>query len=268
MLNALAAIAACREAGLGPADAAAALATFPGAGRRFERRGTTGSGALVYDDYAHHPTEVRATIEAARTLDPERLIACFQPHLYSRTARLARDSRRRRLEPAVDGRRAEAQQPRFLAKKLDTDAFRLLGDVILSIGVDLVIPEAAQHSSIGAQARVRVDRLGAGHREKLAAAFVQLDAQAEERLEAPAEAAARAAHALRDRPDAPSVRRVEVEDAVGLAVADRAQDDGLGLDCSGHRKSLGPRAAAPRGVAPPVSPRPELLKPGRRCSWT
>ena len=91
VLNALAAIAACREAGLGPAEAAAALATFPGAGRRFERRGTTGSGALVYDDYAHHPTEVRATIEAARTLDPERLIACFQPHLYSRTARLARD---------------------------------------------------------------------------------------------------------------------------------------------------------------------------------
>ncbi|TML84263.1 MAG: UDP-N-acetylmuramate--L-alanine ligase, partial [Actinobacteria bacterium] len=91
VLNALAAIAACREAGVEPAEAAAALASFPGAGRRFERRGTTAAGAVVYDDYAHHPTEVRASIEAARTLDPERLIACFQPHLFSRTARLARE---------------------------------------------------------------------------------------------------------------------------------------------------------------------------------
>jgi UDP-N-acetylmuramate--alanine ligase len=45
----------------------------------------------VYDDYAHHPTEVRATLEAARTLEPRRLVACFQPHLYSRTAMLAQD---------------------------------------------------------------------------------------------------------------------------------------------------------------------------------
>ena len=44
----------------------------------------------MYDDYAHHPTEVRATLEAARTLRPARLVACFQPHLYSRTRMLAR----------------------------------------------------------------------------------------------------------------------------------------------------------------------------------
>ena len=50
----------------------------------------TASGALVYDDYAHHPTEVRATLEAARTLAPSRVVACFQPHLFSRTAMLAR----------------------------------------------------------------------------------------------------------------------------------------------------------------------------------
>jgi UDP-N-acetylmuramate--alanine ligase len=89
VLNALAALAACREAGVEPVEAAPALRTFPGAGRRFEPRGATAAGALVYDDYAHHPTEVRATIEAARTLEPRRLVACFQPHLYSRTARLA-----------------------------------------------------------------------------------------------------------------------------------------------------------------------------------
>jgi UDP-N-acetylmuramate--alanine ligase len=91
VLNALAALAACREAGLEPADAAPALAGFTGAGRRFEEHGRTAAGALVIDDYAHHPTEVRATLEAARTLRPRRLIACFQPHLYSRTRMLARD---------------------------------------------------------------------------------------------------------------------------------------------------------------------------------
>ena len=90
VLNALAALAGCRAAGVPLDEAAAALATFAGARRRFERRGRTASGAEVYDDYAHHPTEVRATIEAARTLYPARVVACFQPHLYSRTAMLAR----------------------------------------------------------------------------------------------------------------------------------------------------------------------------------
>jgi UDP-N-acetylmuramate--alanine ligase len=91
VLNALAALAACRAAGLEPAEAGPALAAFTGAGRRFEEHGRTPTGALVYDDYAHHPTEVRATLEAARTLGSRRLIACFQPHLYSRTRMLARE---------------------------------------------------------------------------------------------------------------------------------------------------------------------------------
>ena len=83
--NAATALAACRLAGAEIAQAAHALAGFTGAGRRFERVGTTPSGALVVDDYAHHPTEVRATIAAARTLDPRRVVALFQPHLFSRT---------------------------------------------------------------------------------------------------------------------------------------------------------------------------------------
>jgi UDP-N-acetylmuramate--alanine ligase len=91
VLNALAALAACRAAGIDPPEAAPALAGFAGASRRFEDRGTTAAGARVYDDYAHHPTEVRAALEAARTLEPKRLIACFQPHLYSRTKKLARE---------------------------------------------------------------------------------------------------------------------------------------------------------------------------------
>jgi UDP-N-acetylmuramate--alanine ligase len=94
ILNALAALAACRVAGVEVGEAAPALAGFTGAGRRFEAHGRTPTGALVFDDYAHHPTEVRATLEAARTLAESlggRVVACFQPHLYSRTRLLARD---------------------------------------------------------------------------------------------------------------------------------------------------------------------------------
>jgi UDP-N-acetylmuramate--alanine ligase len=89
-LDATGALEAARLAGADPARAAGALAGFAGAGRRFQLLGELG-GARVYDDYAHHPTEVAATLQAARTLAPRRLIAVFQPHLYSRTARLARE---------------------------------------------------------------------------------------------------------------------------------------------------------------------------------
>lgn len=91
VLNALAALAACRAMGVGLAEAASALGGFTGAGRRFEERGRTPAGARVFDDYAHHPTEVRATLEAAATLGARRVVACFQPHLYSRTEYLARE---------------------------------------------------------------------------------------------------------------------------------------------------------------------------------
>lgn len=90
-LNAAAALEACRLAGADPEQAARALQDFAGAGRRFELLGRAASGAEVYDDYAHHPTEVAATIAAARTLDARRVVAVFQPHLYSRTRALARD---------------------------------------------------------------------------------------------------------------------------------------------------------------------------------
>ena len=91
VLNALQAARACEYAGVSRDEAARALGSFEGAGRRFEPHGDGPGGSTVYDDYAHHPTEVRATLEAARTLDANRVVACFQPHLYSRTAHLARD---------------------------------------------------------------------------------------------------------------------------------------------------------------------------------
>jgi UDP-N-acetylmuramate--alanine ligase len=89
--NAATALAACRLAGADVEAAAAALASFIGAGRRFERIGTVASGTHVFDDYAHHPTEVRATLTAARTLGPRRVVAVFQPHLFSRTRHLHRE---------------------------------------------------------------------------------------------------------------------------------------------------------------------------------
>jgi UDP-N-acetylmuramate--alanine ligase len=87
--NAAAALTAATLAGADPDRAAAAMLEFPGTGRRFEVLGAGPAGAVIVDDYAHHPTEVAATIRAARTLSPHRVVAVFQPHLYSRTQMLA-----------------------------------------------------------------------------------------------------------------------------------------------------------------------------------
>ncbi|MDQ6801653.1 MAG: UDP-N-acetylmuramate--L-alanine ligase [Acidobacteriota bacterium] len=89
--NALAAIAVARELRISSSVTAAALAKFLGVDRRFQILGEYG-GALIVDDYAHHPTEIRATLNAARTGYPRRrIVALFQPHLYSRTRDFARE---------------------------------------------------------------------------------------------------------------------------------------------------------------------------------
>lgn len=88
-VNAAGALTAAAVAGADPERAAASLTDFHGTRRRFEFLGSTPAGAPVYDDYAHHPTKVAAAIAGARTLNHERLVAVFQPHLYSRTQALA-----------------------------------------------------------------------------------------------------------------------------------------------------------------------------------
>jgi UDP-N-acetylmuramate--alanine ligase len=85
--NAAAAFTMAVELGVDAGAAAAGLARYTGVARRFEPRGEVG-GVRFVDDYAHLPTEVALTIDAARSLDPERLICVFQPHRYSRTASL------------------------------------------------------------------------------------------------------------------------------------------------------------------------------------
>lgn len=85
ILNSTAAFSAAYLLGVAPETAAAALSAFRGVKRRFEFRGKY-RGADVYDDYAHHPSEITATLQAARQFFPDRrLIAVFQPHQYSRT---------------------------------------------------------------------------------------------------------------------------------------------------------------------------------------
>lgn len=89
VLNAAGAWAACVASGVGGEQAAHGLSNFQGAGRRFEERGRVG-GRRVFDDYAHHPTEVQAALAQARIVAGEgRVVAVFQPHLFSRTRTFA-----------------------------------------------------------------------------------------------------------------------------------------------------------------------------------
>ncbi len=85
--NALAAIAAARESGIPMADIVAGLEQFRGVSRRMEYKGRW-MDAAIYDDYAHHPTEIRASLTAARDMTDGRVLCVFQSHTYSRTAAL------------------------------------------------------------------------------------------------------------------------------------------------------------------------------------
>jgi len=90
VIDALACLACVDHCGVAFADAARRLAGFSGAARRFDEIGRP-RGVLVYDDYSHHPTEVEAAIRSAKLGDYRRVIAVFQPHLYSRTRHFQRE---------------------------------------------------------------------------------------------------------------------------------------------------------------------------------
>lgn len=87
--NAIGAFAMTTTLGVNPALASRALASFEAVGRRLEWKGETSSGVSIFDDYGHHPTEIRATIAALRTKVPSRrIVVLFQPHRFTRTASL------------------------------------------------------------------------------------------------------------------------------------------------------------------------------------
>jgi UDP-N-acetylmuramate--L-alanine ligase/UDP-N-acetylenolpyruvoylglucosamine reductase len=90
VLNALAAIALSDDLGVDFNLVARALESFAGAKRRFET-GYLSSRFRIVDDYGHHPTEIVATLQTARSLNPGRIVVLFQPHRYSRTQRLAEE---------------------------------------------------------------------------------------------------------------------------------------------------------------------------------
>jgi UDP-N-acetylmuramate--alanine ligase len=91
LMNGTMAIAACRACGLEPQAAADAIGTFIGVDRRMSEVGRC-NGAIVVDDYGHHPTEIRATLSALRErYEPKRLLCVFQPHQHSRTRFLLED---------------------------------------------------------------------------------------------------------------------------------------------------------------------------------
>ncbi len=90
VLNALAAIALADSCGAEFLLVSRALATFAGAKRRFETKYLSASYRII-DDYGHHPSELAATLQTARSLKPERLVVLFQPHRYTRTQALADD---------------------------------------------------------------------------------------------------------------------------------------------------------------------------------
>jgi UDP-N-acetylmuramate--alanine ligase len=88
IVNALAATACCRDLGIDTSQIISTLSSFSGTQRRFDIIGVTKSGIRIIDDYAHHPTEIKATLSAAMNLPHKNLWCLFQPHTYTRTIAL------------------------------------------------------------------------------------------------------------------------------------------------------------------------------------
>lgn len=99
-MNTLGAAAASWMLGIPGEAVTRGVAAFHGAGRRMERKGSF-NGAEIYDDYAHHPDELRATLDTARSMGARRLVVAFQPHTYSRTKALFDDFVRELSKPDV-----------------------------------------------------------------------------------------------------------------------------------------------------------------------
>jgi UDP-N-acetylmuramate--alanine ligase len=140
--NSLAAFAAARHVGADFDAAVRGLRGFAGVGRRFERVGIRGD-VLFIDDYAHHPTELAATLSAARaSLGGRRIVAVFQPHLYSRTRDLAEDFGRALLAADVvwvtDVYGAREQPVEGVTGELVADAAKQAGAADVRYVPDLV----------------------------------------------------------------------------------------------------------------------------------
>lgn len=163
-LNALAAVALASHIGVSPADGLRAVGSFPGIRRRFERK-TVRGGAIVIDDYAHHPTAVRASLETARHEYPARRIrAVFQPHQISRTERLMREFAEALtladevvILPVFAARESDAERKRAVSEFLAAEVRGLGGDARFEDSLDPI-----RHSLDDAEETAVVLTIGAG----------------------------------------------------------------------------------------------------------
>lgn len=163
-LNALAAVAVASHLGVSPADSLRAVGSFPGIRRRFERK-TVRGGAIAIDDYAHHPTAVRAALETARRKYPGRRIrAVFQPHQISRTERLMREFAEALtladevvILPVFAARESDSARKRAVSEFLAAEVRGLGGDARFEDSLDPI-----RHSLDDAEETAVVLTIGAG----------------------------------------------------------------------------------------------------------
>ena len=157
-LNAIAASAAALRMGVDPADIVEGLAGFTGAGRRMEYKGSY-NGAEIYDDYAHHPGELHALIDAVRTLDYKRVIVAFQPHTYTRTKALFDDfvAELRRVDHAVLAEIYAARESNTIGISSEDLSRQVRGSVFFE-----TLPEVADYLRSIAQPGDLIITVGAG----------------------------------------------------------------------------------------------------------
>jgi UDP-N-acetylmuramate--alanine ligase len=166
VLNATAAVSIARQLQVQPEKIAEGVANFRGVDRRFQRRGTA-RGVAVVDDYGHHPTEIRATIAAARECARGRIHVVFQPHRYSRTADLMDE-----FSIAFDGADTVIVLPIYAASEepIPGVTAELLAERIQAARVEFALDFAAAVSVAAAAARDGdlILTLGAGSVSQLA----------------------------------------------------------------------------------------------------
>ena len=157
-LNAIAASAAALRMGIDPADIVAGLEGFTGAGRRMEYKGSY-NGAEIYDDYAHHPGELHALIDAASSLPHKRLIVAFQPHTYTRTKALFDDfvAELRRVDLAVLAEIYAARESNTIGISSEDLSKRVRGSVFFE-----TLPEVTDYLRFVAQPGDLIITVGAG----------------------------------------------------------------------------------------------------------
>ncbi len=158
VLNAIGACAAALEMGIAPEDIAAGLESFRGAGRRMEHKGSC-NGAEIYDDYAHHPGELHALIDAVENLGYKRSIIAFQPHTFTRTKALFQDfvNELRRVDHAVLAEIYAARESNTIGISSEDLSREVRGSVFFE-----TLPEVADYLRSIAQPGDLIITVGAG----------------------------------------------------------------------------------------------------------